>query len=269
MNFGISTKVLRDYSLEEAIGIAREFGFGEMEFWVDDLLEADISPEEIVAVTDAWGIGRSVHLRTEDLNIASFNEPIRAESVSQHMEGIRLAARLEARTATLHPGRKAAKTRTWEAAWQRQLESIDALARCAEEEGVILCVEAMEQLSGEFILTGADLDRVIRSLRRPQLACTLDISHLHTVGDVCSQLELAKHLPVGNVHISQSRGTKPHLTVFDPQGEIDFGKVLPKLREFYGGTLILEGYVAGKGREIAEKSMEWFRELSSGLGKEE
>lgn len=262
MRLGISTKVLRDFSLREAIEIANEFGYQEMEFWVDDLLTADISVEEVIRLTDTYGIGRSVHLLTEDLNIASFNEPIRQESVRQEMEGLKLAARLGARTATFHPGRKTAKTRKPEEAWKQQLRSIDELAQCAEECCVTLCVEAMERLGGEFVLSGADLDYIHKTLGRKELAFTLDIAHLHTVGDVDKQLALAQHLPVKNVHISQSKGTKPHLTLYDPEGEIDFPKALKKLGEFYDGTLILEGYVAGKGREIAEKSMQWYRQLT-------
>lgn len=269
MTLGISTKVLRDYPLSEAIDIARTYGYREMEFWVDDLLTADISMEEIIRRTDAYGIGRSVHLLTEDLNIASFNEPIRQESVRQEMEGLHLAAQMGARSATLHPGRKTAKTRTIEEAWQKQLSSIDALAQCAEECGAKLCVEAMERLNGEFVLTGKDLDYIHRSLSRSTLAYTLDISHLHTVGDVRQQLELAKHLPIGNVHISQSKGTKPHLPLFDPEGEIHFREVFQKLREFYDGALIIEGYVAGQGREIAKKSMQWYQSVTAGLWTEE
>lgn len=263
MRLGISTKVLRDFSLREAIEVAHEFGYQEIEFWVDDLLTTDISVEEVIHLTDTYGIGRSVHLLTEDLNLASFNESIRQESVRQEMEGLRLAARLGARTATLHPGRKTAKTRKTEEAWHQQLLSIDALAQCAEDCGVTLCVEAMERLGGEFVLTGTDLDYIHTALGRKELAYTLDIAHLHTVGDVCEQLELARHLPVKNVHISQSKGTKPHLTLFDPEGEIDFRQALEKLGEFYDGTLIIEGYVAGKGREIAEKSMKWYRRITA------
>ena len=261
MTLGISTKVLRDYPLQEAIEIAREYGYGEMEFWIDDLQSADLSTEEIIARTDAYGIGRSVHLKTEDLNLASFNEPIRQESVRQQMEGIRLAARLGARTATLHPGRKTAKTHTVEAAWELQLRSIGELAVCAEECGVTLCVEAMERLAGEFVLTPENLQKVC-GIGSKALAVTLDLSHLHTVGDVCGLLERARGLPVRNVHISQSKGTKPHLNVFDPEGEIDFRRALPALEAVYDGPLILEGYAAGRGKEIAERSMAWYRGLN-------
>jgi len=53
------------------------------------------------------------------------------------------------------------------------------------------------------------------------------------------------------------------LTLLDPEGEIDFRKVLPKLGEFYDGALIIEGYIAGKGREIAEKSMQWYQQITA------
>lgn len=262
MTLGISTKVLRDFSLGDAIELVHRCGYREMEFWVDDLLTADISVEKIIRLTDAYGIGRNVHLLTEDLNIASFNERIRKESVSQQMEGIELAGRLGANSVTLHPGRKTAKTRKLTDAWKLQLDSIDRLAQCAEDNGVTLCVEAMEQLAGEFVLTGTDLDYIAKSLNREKLAFTLDIAHLHTVGDVCDQLAQARHLNVGNVHISQSKGLRPHLTLFDPEGEIDFRQAFSALKTFYDGALIIEGYVAGKGREIAEKSILWYNAIN-------
>lgn len=268
MRLGISTKVLRDYPLSEAIEIAHRYGYRDMEFWVDDLLTADLSVDEIIVKTDVYGIHRNVHLLTEDLNIASFNQAIRNVSVQQHMEGLRLAGQLGAETATLHPGRKTAKTRTLEAAWEVQLDSIRRLAECAAESGVILCVEAMEKLAGEIVLDGKDLDFIAKRLAGQEaLAFTLDISHLHTNGEVCQQMALAKHLQIGNVHISQSKGLKPHLTLFDPAGEIDFRAVFPALAIFYDGPMVIEGYVAGKGMEIAEKSIQWYHTIMEEAGK--
>ncbi len=253
MLFGISTKVLRDYPLEDAIYIAADQGYQAIELWVDDVHQ--LHPDRIIQLTDRLGLTRTVHLLTEDLNIASFNPGIRKESLRQQAEGLRCAAQLGAGAATLHPGRKTAKTRTMEEAWACQTEAVRELAWVAGELGVTLCVEGMEKLNGEFILSCEDLAALLARCDVPGLSVTLDIAHLHTLGNVQTLLQQAKALPVGNVHISQSRGSKPHLTLFDPAGEIDCRGALAVLDTFYQKTVIVEGYVSGQGLEIARRSI--------------
>lgn len=261
MVFGISTKVLRDFSLVEAVTIAQTCGYRAIELWVDDLLESGFTAEKIIQITDRSGLQRTVHLLTEDLNIASFNAGIRRESLRQQKEGIRRAADIGARAVTLHPGRKSAKTRALEEVWKCQMDSISELAITAEECGVTLCIEAMEKIAGEFVLTASDLKRVIDACAKPKLAVTLDISHLQTVGDVKQLLREAEGLPIGNVHISQSCCGKPHLPLYAEEGEIDYLEVFNLLRTFYDKTVIVEGYISNAGLEIAERSVQWYKDM--------
>lgn len=263
MILGLSTKVMRDYSLEEGLSIAKELGYEAIEFWVDDLLSSKMSAKEIIELTDKYGLQRSVHLLTEDLNIASFNEGIRKESLRQQKEALKMAAEIKADNATLHPGRRTAKARTLDEAWKVQLESISELAQAAKEYGVTLCVEGMEKFPGEFILTPEDLRRVLDTCNDEDLQVTLDIAHLQTIGDATKLVEESSDLPVGNVHISQAANGKPHYTVFDPKGEVNFEEVLPRLNKFYNGALIIEGYIPNKGYEIAKSSMEWYQNIMS------
>ena len=265
MRLGISTKVLREYSLTEAVKIAGELGYGAVEFWTDDLYAAGNEVDKALVLCEIYGMQKSVHLLTEDLNIASFNEGIRKESLRQQKEGIRLAGNIGAATATLHPGRKTAKTRSVEEAWKLQINSISELAVTAEESGVKLCVEGMEQLSGEFIQTPQDLERVLLEGSHQALAVTLDISHLQTVGDAEELLRNCSHLPVENVHISQSLNGKPHFPLEFENGEIDYMQALQILQSFYDDAVIVEGYVAGKGKQIAESSMRWYQKIVAQL----
>lgn len=259
MLFGISTKVLRDYPLDEAISIAADCGYRAIELWVDDILRTPA--DKIVQLTDRLGLTRTVHLLTEDLNIASFNEGIRKESLKQHKEGLQYAADVAAAAATLHPGRKTAKTRTMEEAWNCQVNAVKELAQEAGELGVTLCVEGMEKISGEFILSCEDLEQIVRRCGPWSLGVTLDIAHLHTVGSVDTLLEAAKKLPVGNVHISQSCGVKPHLPLYDPTGEINYKSAIGILKTFYNQTMIVEGYIPNQGLEIARRSIRWYEQL--------
>ena len=263
MLFGLSTKLLRELPMKERILLAAKLQYGAVEFWADDLLESEIPLSEIRELTDAYGICRTVHLRTEDLNIASFNEGIRKESLRQQREGLMLAAKLGAAHATLHPGRKTAKTKSLNEAWSCQIAAIRELALAAAEEGICLCVEGMEKLAGEFVQTPLDLQRVLQECDVPGLAVTLDLAHLHTLGDAVELLKQAAVLPVGEVHISQAAGEKPHLPVFDLRGELRFEDMLPVLRQFYDGPLILEGYIPGMAEELAVRSMAWYRDLAA------
>ena len=265
MVFGISTKVLRDFSLEEAITIVETCGYEAIELWMDDLLTSGLPAEKIVQMTDRSGLQRTVHLLTEDLNIASFNAGIRRESLKQQKEGIRRAADIGARSVTLHPGRKSAKARNLEEAWKCQIDSINELAIAAEECGVTLCVEAMEKIAGEFVLTPYDLSRVINGCASSNLAVTLDISHLQTVGDVNQLLREAEGIPVGNIHISQSYCGKPHLPLYAQEGEIDYLEVFHILGSYYDKTVILEGYIPNAGLEIAEHGVQWYKNTIKAL----
>lgn len=261
MILGISTKVMRDYSFGKTLDILHDIGYKAVELWVDDLLHADISNAEIIKRLEQYGMHKSVHLLTEDLNIASFNEGIRKESLHQQKEGIKRAAEIGAREVTLHPGRKTAKTRTLEEAWEIQLESIAELTQTAKQEKVILCVEGMEKFSGEFVQTIADLKRILDYCNNPKLAATLDIAHLQTIGNPKQMILEAKCLNIGNVHISQATKEKPHFPVFFEKGEVNFMDVFRELKRVYDGALIIEGYVAGQGIYIAEESMKWYRNI--------
>ena len=95
MIFGISSKVMRDYKLEEAISIAGKYGYDAIEIWIDDFISSGLTPDQIIELTDTHNLKRTVHLRTDDLNICSFNEGIRNESVKQIKEGIFIASQIK------------------------------------------------------------------------------------------------------------------------------------------------------------------------------
>lgn len=260
--FGISSKVLRDYTLKEAISIAEKCGYDVMEIWIDDLIMSGLSTNEVISLTDYYGLKRSVHLRTDDLNIASFNDGIRVESVKQAKEGILLASQIKASEVTLHPGRKTSKTNSLEEAWILQLRSVRELAHTAENCSITLCIEGMERINGEFVLTINDLKYVLEQCQSEALGITIDISHLHTVGDACMFLKEAEKLPVRNVHISQSSQEAYHLPVFDSKGEIDYVKAFEILSGYYRGSVIVEGYVPEMGRELARESIRWYKNIT-------
>ncbi len=269
MFFGISTKVLREYKLEEAIAIAGKCGYDAIEIWIDDFLSSGLTPNQIIALTDAHNLKRTVHLRTDDLNISSFNEPIRRESVKQMNEGVFIASQIKAEEATLHPGRKTSKTNSIDEAWTVQLASIREIADTARKCNTILCVEGMEKTGSDFILTPQDLNRVVNECQNGSLGVTIDISHLQTIGDAVSLLYESKTLPIHNVHISQTTASALHLPLFLGEGDIDYESVFDILKTFYDKAVVVEGYRKNMGIEIAEGSLKWWKKMMEDIQKNE
>ena len=259
MFFGISTKVLRDYKLEEAIAIAGKCGYDAIEIWIDDFLSSGLTPNQIIDLTDAHNLKRTVHLRTDDLNISSFNEPIRRESVKQMNEGMVIASQIKADEATLHPGRKTSKTNSVDEAWEVQLESIREISDTAKKCNVILCVECMEKTASDFVLTPQDLKRIVNQCQNGSLGVTIDISHLQTIGDAVRLLDESKTLPIHNIHISQTTAKALHLPLFFDEGDIDYRSVFGLLKTFYHKAVIVEGYRKNMGIVIAEGSLKWWK----------
>ena len=261
MKFGISTKVMRDFSLKDTISVAGDLGYDIIEIWIDDYLLSGFTADEVLKMTEDKNLKVSVHLRTDDLNIASFNDGIREESLKQAKDGIYIASSLKAEDVTLHPGRKTSKTNSVIEAFEVQRASVKELSDIACEYGVKLCVEGMEKINGEFITSPEDLRELIKGCNKKSTFVTVDIAHLYTWGDVIKNLEYMKNFPVSNVHISQANDKKIHLPLFSPDGKIDYKDVFKTLYSFYDGGVVVEGYVKNMGMEIAEKSINWYKNI--------
>ncbi|MBE7063276.1 MAG: sugar phosphate isomerase/epimerase [Ruminococcaceae bacterium] len=268
MLFGISTKVLRDYRLEEAISIAGKWGYDAIEIWIDDFVSSGLTPNQIIELTDSNNLKRTVHLRTDDLNICSFNEGIRKESVKQAKEGVFIASQIKASEATLHPGRKTSKTHSVDDAWTVQIQSIREIAERAKKCNLTLCVEGMEKVSGEFILTPQDLSQVVEKCQNGALGVTIDVSHLQTIGDALNILNKCMNLPIHNVHVSQTTLTSLHLPLYLNEGDINYRSIFSILQTFYNKAVIVEGYKKNIGMEIAEQSIKWYKEIIKELNYE-
>ena len=269
MFFGISSKVLRDYTLEDAISIAGKYGYEAIEIWIDDFISSGLTPKQIIELTESHNLQRTVHLRTDDLNICSFNDGIRNESVKQIKEGILIASQIKAFEATLHPGRKTSKTNSLDDAWEIQIESIKEILETAKNCGTILCVEGMEKTSSDFVLTPQDLSRIVNECQNGALGVTVDVSHLQTIGDAVTLLRECEHLPIHNVHISQTTSDALHLPLYLGNGDIDYTSVFKILRAFYNKAIIVEGYKKNMSMEIAEGSIKWYRKSMEEMFRDE
>jgi sugar phosphate isomerase/epimerase len=120
----------------------------------------------------------------------------------------------------------------------RLTKACDGLARYAEDRQVCL---AFEPEPGMFIDTMEEYDRLSRQIASPRFGHTLDIGHLHCIGEVPIADQLRRwqsHL--WNIHIEDMRrGVHEHLMF--GEGEIDFAPILQALQEIgYRGGIHVE-----------------------------
>ncbi len=122
--------------------------------------------------------------------------------------------------------------------FRRLVESLQIVLEYAERKNVML---GFEPEPGMLIDTMASFAALVDVLHSPRLGLTLDIGHLHCLGETPIETQIrrwADHLV--NIHIEDMKaGVHEHLMFGD--GEIDFSPVLATLAEIdYQGGLHVE-----------------------------
>jgi len=120
---------------------------------------------------------------------------------------------------------------------------------------------AFEPEPGMFIDTMPRFDELRRRVDHPSFGLTVDIGHLHCLGEVpiADQLRKWRHL-LWNVHIEDMRrGVHDHLMF--GEGEIDFGPVLAALDEigYQGGVHVELSRHGHDAVETARKALAFLR----------
>src|SRR5438067_11451853 len=105
---GLSTSMLLDYSLEEALRLVRGWGYPQVEVWGDyphahpDTLDASgrASLRHELEAFDRV----SIHAPLGGASLASMNPGIWREATREYADTIRLADEIGAETVVIHPG---------------------------------------------------------------------------------------------------------------------------------------------------------------------
>jgi sugar phosphate isomerase/epimerase len=136
----------------------------------------------IAAALERHGIGASVHLPFDELNIADLDDALLEESVRLQLEGLRFAASIGARRATIHSGSLPAGSYTPEAfaeSRRRCLSSIGRVLAAAEGSGIALCLEngnAYTRSALKHAVAPCHM-RAIREKLGGRIGYTLDLGH--------------------------------------------------------------------------------------------
>ncbi len=180
MNLGFSTLSLFMKSIDEMLNIAIDDGFNIIEL----LSEGPYIPSNLLENQDllepfhSYDIGVYIHAPTVDLNLASLNSGIRAESVRQTKQCLDLAELIGAKAITVHPGkvgRKEERIRTMGLTFAE--ESIKELVDYTEDKEVKLSVENMPE---RFSFLGNRPEELENFTNNTGCSITIDLGHANT-----------------------------------------------------------------------------------------
>lgn len=251
---GISSMALWKYSPKDAVRRASELGFGSWEIMLEGRhLQKDYT--KIKELADSYGLKLFVHAPFSDLNIASLNERIRKETLSQIFEAVETADFLESDVITMHSGRLSPLGMLFrEEAWEANLKSVGEVLEFVYDFDLKLCLENMPNFPFAFCCEIDELQRVLDI--DPELGLTLDIAHAHTCGDEIEYINELKDR-VLHVHLHDSDGLSDSHDAIG-EGNIDFSRVMYHLRDFKGYKII-----ETRNEDAAIPSKEKLEEINS------
>ena len=231
---GVSSPSFCAYPYEDVLeGISKMFSHWEIVSEADHYLPGiAVSLESLMG---SYNMTYSIHAPFNDVNIASLNESFRETSVIELIKVMNIAAELDIKTITIHPGMYSMVVSGLEErsimAAKRSLRTLD---RMAQECGVRLCVENMP---GFKFFLGQTAEQLSELLDGTNLPVCLDIGHANTTGQLNEIIDALGNR-IMNVHIHDNDGKQDqHLTIGD--GNIDFEDCLKRLSG-YGGRFIIE-----------------------------
>lgn len=204
--------------------------------------------QEILSTTH---LGASVHAPYGDLNLATLNDPIWRESIHQLKSCIKHAAPLTDRV-TIHPGYISPIGKMMpEKVWALQKEALRQIGRCAQEHGVLACLENMISFKEFLCRSPEELIGMTEGIEG--IGMTFDFGHANTVGKVNDFLQYVDK--ASHIHVHDNHGTSDeHLTLGEGTIAWDVvGKAIAS--RYHGGRIVIEG----RSIEEGKKSLAVFR----------
>ncbi len=178
----------------------------------------------------------TVHAPYSDLNLASLNYPIWRESIRQVLVCIQKSSEITDRV-TIHPGYISPVGKLVpEKVWELQKNALLEIGRCAQDHGILACLENMGGIREFLCRYPEELMGMAEGIEG--IGLTMDLGHAHIIGKVkeyCSLLEHANHLHVHDNHGQHDE----HLALGD--GTIDWSAAGQAIQGHYSGIVVVEG----------------------------
>ena len=201
MKLGFTTLALFMEDNNKIINLAKEHGFEIIEI----LGESPFFEKDKCEFKDC-GLDMRIHAATVDINIASLNKGIRAESVKQMIDCGHYAESINANTITVHPGiigRNEPRLR--KAALEISVESVGEII---DNTNVEVSVENMP-VRGKFLANTVEEIEMIQ--QETGCSLTIDTGHGNTCGNLEEMLSLKN---ISYCHLNDNDGVKDqHITL--------------------------------------------------------
>ena len=217
---------------------AREYGLAGIEVWAQQLESNSIHAGELRRLARQYGAELTVHSYSWDLNLISMNKAERAVALELTKKAIRLAAFLDAKQVTIHPGRELFPAPGLD--YDRLLaKTSSVLGSYAAQWGTTASFEIMEKIQRER-LTSAEAVRRMEMAARTSISWkyTVDLAHCDRAGEAES-LAVLLNGQISEFHVSNKKGTKRHIADV-AAGDFDLPLLLAALAPC-GLPYVLEG----------------------------
>ena len=224
MILGFTTLALFMQENTKIIELAKKHGFEMIEILAEDPFYTKDKLE-----FKNCGLDVRIHAATVDINIASINKGIKAESVKQMIHCGKYAEKIGAKTITVHPGiigRNEPHLRKWAIE-----QSIDSIGEIIDNTNVEISVENMPVREKFLANTVEELEEI---QKQTNCKITIDTGHANTCGNLKEMLELKN---ISYCHLNDNDGKRDqHISI--GEGTLD----LKHLKKINHGIIELNNF---------------------------
>ncbi|VYU74950.1 endonuclease IV [Eubacterium limosum] len=246
----VSSTLMWDADLEILFQMADFYEVGGIEFWAQHIMTKQYDPAKIKALSQHYGLAVLIHSVSWDLNFASINTGIREASIREIIGSIELAEKTGAAEVTVHPPRLTIPGDEEECV-ERARDGVKRLYDVAEEKGISLSLEIMENIPKEIFTTPEKVQCLDCGLK--SIKYTLDVAHC----DDAYVLEMYLQAKgISKIHISNRQGKKLHTPL--ARGDYDFSILMQKLLK-KNVPLVVEGFERGSDYSIFQENLNYIK----------
>ena len=236
MKFGIASRLLWSYSLQDVIAIAESLHYDGVEIWAEHYLR-DKGKKTRLTISQSSLIV-TLHAFSYDINITSMNKRIRRESLRQMFDSVNYAQEIGAQCMVVHPGKVSSSKDPPEEYWTMQIDALSEISMKAQEAGVDVNMEIMEPGKKELVTTSDMANTILEAISMENFGITLDFSHAQLTGTPIDFIQKLKK--ISHIHLSDTKGNRPHCLL--GEGDLDVIGILKALWKRYDGLVIIEGW---------------------------
>ncbi len=258
MKISVASTCLWKLTPEESIKFAEKNGLYSIEFWIDHLAQYRLNYKDLKRLLKNAGISSTVHSISWDINISSFSKDVREFSIKEVKKSIDIASEIESELIVFHPGRMSFTAAGREVFFKILIESIISIYKYARNKGVKICIENMEPLKKELLVTEKDFETLYSRLNLEDIYITMDVAHLGSLKKVKDFYQSMKER-IAHIHISDVLNENIHIPL--GTGDMPFKKIIALLKDEYRGIYNIEFFNYDPEAKVVKKSIDYLKKI--------